>query len=129
MKKRKITNEILKEEIIFSKEYSEKYGKHTDKLGRMMIDITDIIVKKLNITSISKIDIQDMKQDMIIEMLWVVNKYCATGSMPDNVFNVFITAGKRYVFEYLDKIKTKRERDEVAYNLAKKITEENFYEE
>ena len=129
MKKRKITNEILKQEIEFSKGYSEKFGKHTDKLGVMMMDITDIIVKKLNITSISKSEIEDMKQDMIMEMLWVVNKYCDTGAMPDNVFNVFITAGKRYVFEYLDKIKVKRQRDEIAFNLAKQIVEEDFYEE
>lgn len=127
--KRKITNEILKKEIEYSKEYCSKFGKHTDTLGKMMMDITDIIVRKLNITSISNADIKDMKQEMIIEMLWVVNKYCRTGEMPDNAFNVFITAGKRYIFEYLEKIKVKREREEIAFNLAKQITEEEFYYE
>lgn len=124
MKKRVATNESIKKEIERSKEYSEKFGKHTDKLGIMMIEVANIVIKSSNITSVSSHDLQDIKQEMCIEMLWVVNRYCNKGIMPDYPFNVFVTCCKRCLFENISKIKVRLERDKLFAELAKEINEE-----
>lgn len=123
MKKRIATNQTIKDEMIISKDYSQKHGKHTERLGVMMLEVANIVIKSCNITSVSRDDLEDIRQEMCIEMLWVVNRYCDKDIMPECPFNVFITACKRCLFENISKIKTRLERKEVLELLAKELQE------
>lgn len=98
-----VDSEMLLREIPISLEAAEKRGQHTDKLGRYLIAITEIMLKQYNI-SVDSYEIENLQQEVIIEMIETINR---KGLEMKDPFNYLYYVGRLKLHEQVMAIRKK----------------------
>lgn len=101
----KVTAKTLKDEIEHSLLMAEKTGKHTDKLGYMLISLTGKIMMKFKIELPSH-EFDDLQLDLICACIEKINKH---GMEMNNHFNYLFEVIKNELYAKLKKDKKRRE--------------------
>lgn len=63
----------LREEIVFSLERVERLGQHSDKLGVMLMTLSDIVVATYKVSMANHI-VEDLKFEVVCEMIVSINR-------------------------------------------------------
>lgn len=115
-----VNSPLLIEEIKYSLEVLEKTGKHTDKLGYMLMSLTEILFKRYDL-SLHPEEIRDIKQEVIIEMIVTINR---KGLQMEDPFNYLYYVGRLKIHEQLMLV---RKKENILNKLQGLIEKEQEY--
>jgi hypothetical protein len=124
--KRKITvtKESLEKEIEHSYKYLDKFGKHSDRLGRQMIEIARIVVIKNTDRNLSDYKIEQLMSDVLYNVfkelsnkeVGKLGKECFRTQFEagkiENCFSYFMQVAKRGLWEDIEFENRRREHEQ-----------------
>jgi hypothetical protein len=123
-----VNKDNLKEELIHSYEYADRFNKHTDKLGLYMIEVANIIIKKNTNQALPDWKMEMLRSEVVYSLFREISreedksngkecfrKQFEAGEI-GNVFNYFMQVAKWSLYEH------------VRSNIRMKETEDIFAE-
>jgi hypothetical protein len=119
-----VNKDNLKEELIHSYEYCDKFGKHTDKLGLYVIEIANIMIKRNTNAALPDWKLEHLRSEVVYQMFREISREGdkSNGNAPfrtefeagriDNVFNYFCQVAKYSLWENIRHEKRCKETEE-----------------
>jgi hypothetical protein len=123
-----VNKDNLKAELIHSYEYCDKFGKHTDKLGKYMIEIANITIKNNTNTQLSDWKMEQLRSELLYLLFFEISRDGVKSNGANNFRTEFEAGNIKNVFNYFMQVAKYSLWSTIRHEKLIKDTEEQFAE-